>query len=65
MVKVGISTMRVFGPLAVISGFAIASGLLPTPSSTFRYAILTADVMVIAFWVLDEINNFKNNKTKN
>lgn len=65
MIKVGISTMRIFGPIAVISGFATSSGLLPMPSSLFRYAILTADVMVVAFWILDEINNFKNNKTKN
>lgn len=62
MNNIGISTMRIFGPLALISGYLIATGKLEMPSDLFRYAIMTADVMVIAFWIFDEINNFKLKK---
>ncbi|EFN9546894.1 hypothetical protein D3K57_00030 [Escherichia coli] len=62
MNNIGISTMRIFEPLALISGYLIATGKLDMPSDLFRSAIMTADVMVIAFWIFDEINNFKLKK---
>lgn len=62
MVNVNISTMRVFGPLALLSGLAISKKWLPVPNDLFYYAILAADVMVVTFWIFDEINNYRSKR---
>ncbi|EKN3568860.1 hypothetical protein FG426_002025 [Yersinia enterocolitica] len=64
MYNIGISTMRLIGPLALLSAYFIGTKKIDTPSDLFYYAIMTANVMVIAFWIFDEINNFKNKKSK-
>lgn len=49
------STMRIFGVLALISAFFIAPAKSAMPSDLFYYAIMTADIMVISFWIMDEV----------
>lgn len=50
--------------LSLISGYLIAAKKINVPSDIFFYAIITADVMVVAFWILDEINGFKSRNKK-
>ncbi|ENW0594267.1 TPA: hypothetical protein KRU84_001972 [Escherichia coli] len=64
MNNIGIGTMRFLGMLSLISGYLIAAKKINVPSDIFFYAIITADVMVVAFWILDEINGFKSRNKK-
>lgn len=64
MTIIRLSTMRFFGVLALISAFLIAPAKSAMPSETFYYAIMTADIMVIAFWILDEFNNLTPRKNQ-
>lgn len=51
MNNIGIGTMRFLGMLSLISGYLIAAKKINVPSDIFFYAIITADVMVVAFWM--------------
>lgn len=60
--NVEISTMRLFGSLALLSGLAISKKWLPVPNDIFYYAILAADVMAVTFWIFDEIKIYRNKR---
>ncbi|EFG2940038.1 hypothetical protein POU93_06840 [Escherichia coli] len=62
MINISLGTMRFFGLLSIISSYFIAIKKIDVPSDIFFYTIMTANVMVISFWVIDEINNFLSRK---